>query len=156
MNPSVFVLLSCLSCVFAVSGCATDPTPQQQLVTNAAARGATLTYIKRGKTAVEQIARAQQIFEIAKQVRAVLSKDGQLASDLSGLARQVNSDLQKTGWSEADKQLAQAFVSEMIFLAEDQLALTGGNIGADRATAVLNLLTQAERAAWVFVPHAGT
>ena len=152
MNPSVFILLSCLSCGLLVSGCATAPTPKQEAIAASSVRIATVAYITRGKTAVEQADRAGHIFNITKQLRAYITENGNVVVNLNALAGLANQKIMASTLSANDKQLAQAIVTEALFIAEDQARMVEVNVGAANAALVRQMFTEIERAAWIFIP----
>jgi hypothetical protein len=146
MHPSIFVLLSCLSCGFLV-GCATPPTPTQQLAIDSGIRVSTMAYVLKDGNAAAQQARATRVLSTTAQVRKQVLATGAVVPDLDALAQWANKlILDDKTISPEDKRLLQAAVMEAIFLAEDT-GLVIADIGAANAAQVLKGLDQADRVA---------
>lgn len=149
MNPSVFVLLSCLSCGFLV-GCATAPTATQEAVTASGVRLATVAYITRGKTPAEQTKRATQILDVTALVRAYAHENGDVVVSLDAAAAVANDRIVNSDLAPNDRALAQAIVIEAMMLAGEQQVVPHPSIGAENAARLLTILGEIERVAQVF------
>ena len=146
MNPSVFLLLSCLSCGFLVAGCATAPTPTQQLFIDSGIRSATTYYILQDDIEAKQQARAARVLATTQQVRKQITLQGSVVPDLDVLAKWTIKQIAGLDLSATEKRLLQAAMLEAIFLAQDT-GVAAADIGTVNAVVVLNGLAQADRVA---------
>jgi hypothetical protein len=146
MNGKTLVLSALLAFSIFLAGCATGPTPQQQLVIDSGIRVATMTYILQGGSDEVQQARAARVLATTAQVRKQIKESGAVVPDMNALAEWVNKQISDMAISLTDKRLLQAAMLEALFLAEDT-GLVVADIGAANAARVHRGLDQADRVA---------
>jgi hypothetical protein len=131
-------------------GCATAPTPQQEAIAASGIRITTVAYITRGKTVEEQATRAKQVLAVTAIVRSYVSEQGDMVFDLDAAAAAVNAKIMASTLAPGDKALAQALVTEAMFLAGDPQVVPHPAIGSENAARLLQIVGEIDRVARVF------